>query len=268
MGRWGLRGAALATGLILAGQASAQELRDLCADRPGKGTPPCILDVGHLQAEVGLGDYVRDRQDGVKTDDFTFADFELRYGLTPTLEAELAWTPYTTQRTRGPGFKSRETGVGDVGLSLRQSLMNPDGGGASIAVQPFVTAPSATHGFGAGGWAGGVVVPMSFALTSEVALAASPEVDVAPDAAGGGTHLAWGGAVGLSRAFGPVQAGVELWGSVDDDPAGTTRQASLDFTAAWIPASQPNLQLEAGVNGGLNHATPDVEVYLGVSRRY
>ena len=52
----------------LAASASAQdgELRDFCADRPGKGTPTCILDQGHIQLEVGLFDGARQRDDAFK----------------------------------------------------------------------------------------------------------------------------------------------------------------------------------------------------------
>ena len=37
--------------------ASSDGLRPLCADRPGKATPPCILDAGHTQLEVGVVDF-------------------------------------------------------------------------------------------------------------------------------------------------------------------------------------------------------------------
>jgi hypothetical protein len=36
----------------IAAPAHAEGLRDFCPDRPGKGTPPCILDKGHIQAEM------------------------------------------------------------------------------------------------------------------------------------------------------------------------------------------------------------------------
>ena len=39
----------------LTGAARAQE-RDFCADRPGKGSPPCVLDKGRFQVEVSGAD--------------------------------------------------------------------------------------------------------------------------------------------------------------------------------------------------------------------
>ena len=79
-------------------------------------------------------------------------------------------------------------------------------------------------------------------------------------------RIAWSGAAGVSRAFGPTTLGVEVWGQIDDDPADRTYQASADLTAAFAVGS--NAQLDAGVNFGLNRTTPDVEVYAGVARRF
>ena len=38
---------------LLAGSAQAQDLRNFCAERPGKATPPCIADKNHLMVEIG-----------------------------------------------------------------------------------------------------------------------------------------------------------------------------------------------------------------------
>lgn len=262
-----LFGLAFAALILAAGPAGAQTtLRDLCPDRPGKGSPPCILDVGHLQAEIGLADLQRDRQSGVTTDSSAYGDLELRAGLTPRLEAQLAWSPALSTRQRTAGVTTRENGVGDLALALRASLRNPDGQGLSIALQPYVSAPTATRGFGAGGWEGGLIVPMSLPLTPDLAVAFSPELDVVRDSGGRGTHLAWSAAAGVGHGFGPVQVGIELWAGRDDDPSGAVTQASLDLMAAWSP--NDDLQLDLGLNAGLNRDTPDLEIYAGLARRF
>jgi hypothetical protein len=58
----------------------------------------------------------------------------------------------------------------------------------------------------------------------------------------------------------------EIWGQWDWDPAGTTRQASVDGAVAYLLSN--SVQLDAGANFGLNRATPDVEIYGGVSKRF
>ena len=63
-----------------------------------------------------------------------------------------------------------------------------------------------------------------------------------------------------------VNLSAEIWGAWDWDPSGTVRQASADGSAAYLLGN--DAQLDAGANFGLNRATPDVELYGGVSVRF
>jgi hypothetical protein len=244
--------------------------RDFCADRPGKGSPPCVLDAGRFQAELGVADGAWSRGGGVSTDDTAFGALELRLGLTSTLEGQLSWTAHERirQKDRASGAVSTVDGGGDVGLALRWSLRNPAGDGVSVALQPFVTAPTGAEGIGGDAWQGGVIVPISLPLNADWSLALSPELDARADADGSGRHAGFGGAVGIGRSFGPVALGVELWADRDQDPSGHVTSASLDLTAGWIPASAKDLQLDASAYVGLNRDTPDLEVAVGVAKRF
>lgn len=252
--------------LVLASGARAEAGRDFCADRPGKDTPACVLDSGRFQLETSLIDHTRDRQSGVTMDTTDIADLELRFGVTPTTELQLAWSPYVRARTHGPGVDERVSGAGDLTLAARRSLRNPDGSGFSAAVEPFVTAPTGRSGIGAGKWQGGVILPLSWQVSDAIGLGLTPEVDIVPDQDGRGSHLAWTNVVAASRQLGPVTLGADLWISRDDDPAGHATQASFDLDAAW--QAQSDLQFDVGLNAGLNRHTPDVEAYLGLARRF
>jgi len=247
----------------LATSAVAGDLRDFCAERPGKATPPCILDAGRLQLETGLADAVFQRGAAGHEDTYTLGASELRYGLTRRTEIEAGWSPLIVDRARG---SDRVTGVGDAVFGLRTALTDPDADGPAASIQGFVTAPTATHGLGAGGWTGGLRLPLAAPLGQNLDLGATPELDLVRDADGHGTHAALQGAMGLSHGFGPVTVGAEAWTQWDDDPARHTWQASFDLTAAVMAGK--NAQFDAGANFGLNHATPDVEVYAGVARRF
>jgi hypothetical protein len=62
---------------------------------------------------------------------------------------------------------------------------------------------------------------------------------------------------------------VELFGSVNDDPSGTVKQALLDLAVEWIVSDKiPGLQLDLGANIGLTSATPKVQAYAGISQRF
>ncbi|MFI4964760.1 MAG: transporter [Caulobacterales bacterium] len=259
-----MRIAVLTLALIaLASAAHAQDARDFCAQRPGKATPPCILDAGRLQIETGLADAVFQHGDGAHDDTYTLGATELRLGVSRRVELEAAWAPVVIDQTRG---RPRRTGTGDASLAVLAALTDPDKMGVAVSAAAFVTLPTATHGLGAGGFTGGARLPIAIPLNDGFSLGLTPEVDVLRDAAGGGTHAAWVGVASLGRSFGPVTLGAELWGQVEDDPAGTVRRASADLTSALMIGK--NLQLDAGANFGLSRQTPDAEVYVGISRRF
>jgi hypothetical protein len=263
-------GLAMAAGLTPAHAHAQEAARDFCADRPGKGSPPCVLDAGRFQAELGLGDAAYSRGGGPSVDEAAFGALELRLGLSPTVEGQVSWTAdeRVRQKDRASGAVSTVDGAGDVNLALRWSLRNPGGDGVSVALQPFVTAPVGADGIGGGRWQGGVIAPISLPLGAVWSLALSPELDLRPDADGAGRHAGLSNAVGIGRAVGPVSLGVELWADVDDDPAGRVTAASFDLTAAWTPAAVRDLQLDASAYLGLNRDTPDLELAIGVAKRF
>lgn len=258
---------ALAAAVAAASGVHAQE-REFCPDRPGKGSPPCVLDKGRFQAELGGVDAAFSRGGGTSVDDVAYGGLELRLGLTSTVEGQLSWTPYERVRTRDHGVVSTVSGAGDLGLALRWSLKNPAGDGLSIAVQPFVVAPTGADGIGGDAWQGGVIVPVSIPLTADWSLSLAPELDARPNASGGGRHAGYALAGGVGRAVGPVNLAAELWVDVDDDPSGRVTQASFDLTAGWTPKSLKDVQLDASAYVGLNRRTPDLELVVGLAHRF
>jgi hypothetical protein len=251
----GVLAAALAGG-IAHGQAAAG--RDFCADRPGKATPACILDRGHLQVETGLAD------DAVEQgpDALLLGQTELRFGLSRRTELEAAWTPLSLER----GADDHRTGTGDLTLGFRSALTDPDGPGAAISWQALVTTPTATNGQGAGGWEATARLPVSADLAHGFSLGVTPEADLRRDDDGHGAHLAFSGAAAISHDLAGLSVAAELWAERDEDPADHITRASFDLSAAWMLGK--TLQLDAGANAGLNHATPNLEVYVGVAKRF
>jgi hypothetical protein len=255
--------------LAFAGAAHAEE-RDFCADRPGKGSPPCVLDAGRFQAELGGVDAAFSRGGGTSVDDVSYGGLELRLGLSSTIEGQLSWTAHerVREKDRASGTTSTTSGAGDLGLALRWSLRNPAGEGLSIAVQPFVTAPTGANGIGGDIWQGGVIVPMAIPLSADWSLSLSPQVEARENASGSGRHAGYALAGGVGRAVGPVNLGAELWVDRDQDPTGHVTQASFDLTAAWTPKALHDVQLDASAYAGLNRRTPDLELVVGLAHRF
>jgi len=260
----------LFAGLLIASPAMAEDkLRDLCAERPGLDTPACTVDPGHLQVEVGLGDWTLDKQPGSRTDTIIAGDISARYGVGESTELRLGWTAYGHARTRdrGTGAIDRASGIGDVTIGLKQNLSNPDGGGFSLALLPYATVPAGKTGIGAGDWGTGLLVPASYSLTERLTLEATPEIDAAVDGDGKGRHLAFGSAAGLGVKLSEQWSmSVEGQWIRDRDPAGRSTQALAGAYVAWQPKGR--LQLDAGAQAGLNRATPDMEVYFGISEKF
>ena len=255
--------------VLAAWPAAAQNDREPCFDRPGLGTPPCTVTPGKLVAELGLGDWTLDRTPDTRTDTVVVGDALARIGVAEHAEVRIGWTAFghERERDRATGAVDKSSGVGDVTLAVNRNLAHPDGSGTSVSVLPYVTVPTGGSTIGAGDWGTGVLIPASFELSHAVALTLTPEIDAAVDQDRHGRHLAYGSVVGLSFSLSDaVSAGTEVQVIRDRDPVEHTTQELAGLSLGWQPGG--DVQLDAGTNLGLNHATPDVQVYLGVSRRF
>ena len=58
----------------------------------------------------------------------------------------------------------------------------------------------------------------------------------------------------------------EFWSDYNNDLTRKTTQYSFDLAAAWLV--RPNLQLDAGLDFGLNSATSKIQVFAGISQRF
>jgi hypothetical protein len=254
--------------LMAAGPAVADpDLRKLCTDRPGLGTPACTLDAGHVQVEIGLADWALDRQSGTRTDTWVAGDTLVRFGIADHAELQVGWTAFGWTRERTGGGVSHASGTGDLTVALRRNLLHPDGSGATVAIMPYATLPTGGGAIGAGDWSAGVKLPFGFDLSQAVSLEFAPRVEAAVDDDRHGRHLAFGSVAGVAVDFSPVwNMTAELEADRDDDPSGHQTETLAGLSFGWTPGR--NFQFDAGAIVGLNRATPDVEVYAGIVRRF
>lgn len=251
---------------LLSRDASGQELRDLCPDRPGLGTPACTVDRGHAITELGLADWAQDRQSGNRSDTLLVADALVRYGVTDSLEAQLGWTAFGHVRERSDGITDRNDGTGDLLVAFRQNLRNPDGTGFASGVMPYLTLPAGGTAIGAGDWGTGLIVPISTDLPAGMRFSFTGSIEAAVDDDRDGRHLAHAAVVGLDLPAGSA-TGVtfEIAARRDRDPSGSVTEWLGGVSGAWSPTDL--LQFDAGANIGLNRDATDLQLYLGVARR-
>lgn len=194
-------------------------------------------------------------------------DLLVRYGITDTAEAQIGWTAFGRVRTRSAGMVDGSSGTGDITVALRRNLRNPDGSGFSAAVMPYVTLPTGGSEIGAGDWAVGLLVPVNGELPTGLGLAFTGSIEAAADVDGEGRHLAYGAVIGFDVPAGEeVGVTLELAATRDRDPSGATTSLLAAVSGAWSPRDA--LQFDAGVNIGLNRETPDLQVSVGVARRF
>lgn len=262
-----LRIAAGLAALLFATPALAQaDDPRFCPNRPSLGESGCTTQPGHVQFEMSLLDWQRDTDPDTHQDTILAADFQARIGVSASGELQVAWSPYGHVRTRDrlTGAIDTRSRVGDVQIGYRQNLRNPDGTGFSWAVEPSVTLPVGRRPVGAGTWAAGLVVPMTYDLAEHLNLALTNEADAAADEDGDGRHFQLNEIVGLSYELTDALTTVaELQYTHDDDPSGHRREWLAAGSLAWQPAKQ--VQLWSLVGAGLNHDAPDIRVLGGYS---
>jgi len=261
MSSWIARSAILMMTVLISLPTWADD-KPICPDRPGRGTSACTLEPGRAQIELGLFDDSFQHRSGVTTDTDNAGSVLAKFGVSERMDVEAGLALYQEQRATGTRSQS---GIGDLFLHAKINPLTSDSPFA-LVLDPFLKLPTATGGLGNGAVEGGLVLPMSYDLGGNWSLAMTPEADIQRNGPSGGHHANLVDVVGLGKSFGPLTLGAEVWSSQNLDPAGTISQYSFDLDAAWLAGN--DTQLDGGVNIGLNRATPDLEFYVGISRRF
>jgi hypothetical protein len=260
--------AILTAGLIASAHAD-DALRSLCPDRPGKATSACTLDEGHFQIESDVFNGSFQHAAGVTTDIWFITDPTLKYGVAGDLDVEANFAPYVIVRTHdsATGATRIADGTGDLFLRAKWALVGNSGSDFAAVLEPYLKIPTARAGIGNGAVEGGLLVPLSLSLGSDWSIGSTPEFDLLKDQMGSGAHPAFADVVAIDRTVGGgVTLGAEFWESTDFDPSQTAQSWSFDISAAWQPTAE--VQLDCGLNLGLNRNTPGSQVYAGVTRRF
>ncbi len=269
-----LAGIAMATGSGAMAQAAqvaddASAIGDdpICTDRPTKANNACSVPKGVVQIEFEAINWSRLSAGGARSDAFAYASPTIKLGVSDSSDVQLTLTPLVEVRNRVAGRTASQTGFGDVFLRFKQRITAKDAR-IELALIPYIKAPTAKTGIGNGEWEGGISVPIQYALTDRWSLTVNPQLSllagsVDPDE----RHLELQTVLNLGYQLTTrTSVAAEVWTSQNWDPSGTVRQYSADLAIAHL--LNDDLQLDGGVNFGLNQVTPDVQVYAGISARF
>jgi hypothetical protein len=268
-----LRVLPLGSGLIvaLAGAPAAEPvtarvpgaLRELTTDRPDATESPFTVDVGHMQLEMDVASFTRNRLDGVRTTEWVFAPFNVRYGITPTIEAGVFVVPRmeVTEQARG-GPKVRRRGAGDTVLRGKMNFFGNDGGPTAFGVMADVKLPTAADGLGNDKVEGALIVPFACEVGAGWESAAMSGVEFTYND-NGRRRPVWINTLTFGRDLLPeLGMFLEVTSAAGDGPHVAT------FNCGLTRKLSSNLQIDCGANFGISRTAPDLALFAGLSRRF
>ncbi|HWE01465.1 MAG TPA: transporter [Tepidisphaeraceae bacterium] len=254
----------------------ADQLRGMDTDRPNATNTPHTIDAGHLQLEAGALDYsyYRDRSinDDVRSDDFSFGQFNFRLGLLNNLEVNAVIDAYDLDRSRRYDTRTsaRAAGFGDTVVGGKLNFWGDDGGEqvwtTAFAVQAQFKVPTARSNVGNGRFEFSVAFPFLMNLPAGFHLDYQPGVSYQRDSLNGGYVTGMENAVSIDRV---------VWRNLDvylEYASDVTTEShvkavqTLDVGGSY--SLSDNVVIDLGVNFGLNNASTTVEMLTGVSVRF
>lgn len=252
----------------LANPVPREALRELSTDRPDKTESPYTVDAGRVQIELDLATYARDREEGIRAETLGILPVNFKLGLTNSTDVQLLIDPYVRQSVTDltSGARQSLSGFGDVTVRLKHNLWGNDGGGAALALMPFVTLPTSSNGVGTNSVEFGLIVPLAIGVSDTVGVGLMTEVDMVAEADGEGLSPSFINSATVSFALTDrLGAYAEIF----------TERGTEDG-ARWIVTGDmgltygltDDLQLDGGVNLGVTDAADDLELFVGVSRRF
>jgi hypothetical protein len=252
-----------------ASPAAAQApLRDFATDRPDKTESPYTVDRGRFQIEADLANMTRDREDGVRATDLLLGAMNLKFGVAHRADVQVIVAPSVRRTVRNRATSARESasGVGDVTVRLKRNLWGDDGGRTAFALMPYVTLPTAADGLGADRAEFGLIAPLAVALSEDFSLGLMTEVDVVGRETGPGRVASFVNSATVgARVTERLGAYAELW--TERSAERSSRWAATgDLGVTYLVAD--DFQLDAGANIGLTRAADDLNLFVGVSRRF
>jgi hypothetical protein len=247
------------------------QLRGFAPDRPPKANSAYTVDAGHFQYETDLLNYSQTNFGGVTTKLYQAFDPVWKFGLTNWADFELQYNGYqnlvATSNATG-AVVAKGSGFGDVFVKSKINVFGNDGGSAALAVIPYVKLPSGGPLISNGAVEEGLIAPLQLTLPKDFGLTLMSEVDALKNANDNGRHANFVNLVNLNHPVPGIKnlsAAIEFFSSVGTD-ANTPPVYTLD--TALIYLLTPNVQLDAGVDSGLNKAAPNLQVFMGLSQRF
>jgi hypothetical protein len=248
------------------------QMRAFTPERPTQAFSPFTVDAGHFQYESDLLNYTHTNYQGAGTLNYLTADPTIKLGLTNWIDFEVELNGYLNSSTHDnliSALISNGHGFGDTIFKIKYNVLGNDGGTFALAFILFLKAPSAAPGLGNGVAEGGLIAPLQINLPQDYTLILQTELDALKNANDERRHANFVNLASVSHDLPfiskDLSLSVEFRSAVGTD-SGTPAVYTFDLGLAYLIL--PNVQLDAGANFGMTKASPDMNVYTGISTRF
>lgn len=259
------------SGYTLANPTPRELMRDLSTDRPDQTESAYTVDAGHWQLEMDFVNYTRDHDTAGGADvvvkEWGFAPVNIKLGLTNRMDVQFMFDPQVRSKTedRVAGTVTKVSGVGDVTTRVKFNVWGNDGGATAFAVMPFVKWPLSASDIRNGETEGGIIFILGYELPGGWSSAVMTEFDFVSDGAGG-RDTEWLNSITVSHGL-SERVGVYFeFVAVTGDAPGFKWQGQLD--GGFTYALGDDAQLDLGCNFGVTKSAPDIQPFVGFSRRF
>jgi Putative MetA-pathway of phenol degradation len=241
------------------------QMRDFAPDRPSLTDAPYTVDPGHFLLELGLFEYTYDHSEHGRFDGFAVGDTNVRLGVTNNAEIDLLFTVYSYSKTREQGANLKQSGFSDLTLRSKINFSGDDGGSFAIGLIPSITFPTGSDGVGDRGFAGGVGLPVQFALPANFQLTVETTMQTVHEP-GGGSNLDYFNSICLTHPITKKLSTYIEFASDVSTAADIGWIGTIDTALVYQPVN--NWQLDAGVNIGVTKAANALFTFVGAAWRY
>ena len=238
------------------------QLRDFDTDRPDKTNSPHTLDAGHFQFETDLLSFTHNKDQGIRSENWTLGNANFRLGLTNWADLQFLIPFYQVNHDTGAASAH---GIGDLTVGIKSNFWGNDGGDTAGGLGLFVKTPTASRSIGNGKVEGSAALYFESSLPADFDVGINTGVGITAND-NGGYHADIINSISFSHKIaGPVSAYLEFFSSV---PSQNSRDWVGTVDVGVTVMLGKNVQLDTGLNIGVTHASDDLQTFLGIAVRY
>lgn len=235
------------------------KMRSFETDRPDATESPYTVDAGHFQYETDLIKTEWITVNAIKTINKSFNVFNFKTGLTNSLDIQFISESFVYTKVTNV-ISETKTSFSTITIRAKQNIWGNDKGKTALAILPFVNIPTISNTK----ITGGIVFPISIALSNDWDFGAQIEFDVEDNQSGVGYH---------TNPLVSATIGHKLIGKINFFAESViTKENELKRVEYYLNGGlvyewNKNLNLDTGLYYGLKNISSKA-YFIGLSIRY